>query len=87
MYDSNEKLPQPLRECPKCHTQFHYWETAEEMLLQAIFGEGPLCKKCTRIRDEALPYLCNTCGKAIEKDKEVFFNDRPYHTYCLPHSD
>ena len=86
MDDLNEKLPHPLRECSSCGRRFRSWETPEEMLLQAIFGEGPLCKPCARKRDEGLLYLCNSCGKAIEKDKEVLFNDRPYHTYCLPHS-
>ena len=76
-----------MRKCAKCYKSFAEWETPEEMLLQAIFGEGPLCKKCAKERDEALLYLCNACRKRIEKDKEVLFNDRPYHSYCLPHSE
>ena len=77
----------PLRTCAKCGSLFREWESAEEMLLQAIFGEGPLCKKCTRKRDKDMLYLCTSCGSRIEKDKEVFFNSEPYHSYCLPHSE
>ncbi len=76
-----------LRNCVNCGKRFREWRTPDERLLDAIFGAGPLCKSCAKKRDEELSYLCRSCWKPIPRGKEIFFNNQPYHSYCLPYSD
>ena len=64
--------------CSKCEAKYNPSKyTAEERLLQAIFGEH-LCPKCIKHIDAQ---ICAKCDKDVLSP--IYFNDDPYHSKCL----
>jgi hypothetical protein len=71
--------------CSKCGKHFRDDRSAEEALLEAIFGEV-LCYKC---RTEKGCETCTKCGILISPyldNKPYYFANQPYHKECLPYS-
>ncbi len=67
--------------CSNCNISFSECRTAEEALLQAIFGSNPLCKKCTSEKDMLPCFICGT----LVKDP-ISLNHRHYCLEHLPYS-
>ena len=67
-----------LETCEKCNRKFRIYLTAEERLLQAIFGKQTLCRKCAL---EAKYPKCTKCQKITTAGLE--FNDLPYCPRCM----
>lgn len=75
-------MPMPLDTCSNCGRRFKPWQVAEERLLQAIFGQRPLCKKCAK---EGKYPKCTICGKPTTAN--LYFNGNPYCPEHLPYSE
>ena len=60
--------------CMDCQKEL----TAEERLLNAIYGDAPICKDCYDNRK--YPH-CTKCGKPTKDN--LYYNNLPYHTGCL----
>ena len=64
--------------CSKCGKAYNPRDfTADERLLQAIFGEH-LCPHCFEHRDAQICVKCNR-----EALVPVYFEGEPYHSKCL----
>lgn len=64
--------------CSKCGKAYNpNAYTAEERLLQAIFGEH-LCPHCFTLKDAV---TCVKCNK--DTLTPVYYNEEPYHSKCL----
>ncbi len=64
--------------CTTCGTKYNpTLYTAEERLLQAIFGEH-LCPKC---KVEQNTVKCTKCMNRTTSP--IYYNDDPYHSECL----
>lgn len=64
--------------CSECGKRFKRYQTPEERLLQAIYGDGPICKKC---RMKKLGTQCTQCGEFV--DYVTGFNDERLCKGCL----
>ncbi len=76
------RRPQRIETCSECGRNFRDKRTAEQALLEAIFGEL-LCTECKQKKDFV---TCSTCNEPIEKGRAIHYEDLPYHYYCLPGS-
>ncbi len=64
--------------CSKCGEAYNPNKfTAEQRLLQAIFGEN-LCPKCFATKGSS---ICVECNKDVSE--LVYYNEESYHSICL----
>jgi len=70
-----------LETCEECGKKYRIWQTAEERLLQAIFGRKILCKPCAY---RAKWPKCTQCGLPTQSGLE--FNDKPYCAEHMPYA-
>lgn len=72
----------PLEVCDGCGRKYRIWQTAEERLLQAIFGKPLYCKKCA---EKAKWPACKSCG--LPTQSGLYYNDDPYCAQHMPHAN
>ena len=70
-----------LRTCELCGEEFDEYRSAEEKMLDAIFGHKYICRKC---REEGTGVKCTKCGQTVWDP--VYSNNLPYHAGHLPYS-
>jgi len=75
---STNYTPERRLVCEICGRSFKEYRTAEEALLQAIYGEKPLCKECYSKKD-LVP--CSNCGTLT--NGLVLYEGKPYCSRCL----
>jgi len=74
------RRPQRWLECSECGKNFRDKRTAEQALLEAIFGEM-LCPECIQKKEFI---TCIACNEPVKRGTEIYYENLPYHSKCLP---